>query len=65
MVERNVIEQKDIVDDELLKEVEAILSYRIDQDWQKHYLNNEQFNKLDYNSSIDVHNFTNYQLNIE
>lgn len=43
-----VIDYKDIINDPLLDKAKAILNYRIDEDWQKFFLKNEQFKKLDY-----------------
>lgn len=39
-----------MVNDPLLEKIKTILTYRIDESWQKLFINNEQFKKLDYES---------------
>jgi len=46
-IERNVINHKDIVQIDVLRELQAVLNYRVDEDWQKFFIGNEQFKKLD------------------
>ena len=43
MIERNVINHKDVVKIELLREIQAVLNYKVDEDWQKFFIDNEHF----------------------
>jgi len=54
MVEKQVILFKDVVDMRLLNEITSILSFKVEEDWQKFFNNNEQFKHLDYKTADKV-----------
>jgi len=47
MIERQVVDYKYVVDSRLLSKITATLNFKVEEDWQKLFLNNEQFKKLD------------------
>jgi len=57
MVEKQVILFKDVVDMRLLNEITSILSFKVEEDWQKFFNNNEQFKHLDYKTADKILDF--------
>jgi len=54
MIERNIVNNIDVVNDLLIRSFKQVLHHKIDQDWQEMFVDNEQYKHLDPRAKKEV-----------